>query len=672
MDTNVQRLSESVFGGLCRIIGTSQQVAMRRDMMDIMDLLLKKSIKSEYSTTVLTGSQREGFKLFEGSPKADRDSMTWPNDHRVFWNIAQLQNCKKGHIPLFADRSDSSPGYTLLQLITRPIFRDHEQSTCVRIKDKFYLSSSVYRKINMIFPGSFEHGPCSRGVIVGKVHYDFASCFASDFWPPSASSWIKRCHSWPHPRVVDEIVKNGCHFAAIGHKLGNHENNEWRISFRFAELKLVYTMNHCQFLMYGLLKIFLKEVIIPRLGEEVELLSSYHMKTAVFWVLQQNITPHWCPQNLLDCFWICFKLIIKWVYEGTCPNFFIPKNNMFLTKIYGNSQRTLFQKLYTLYEIGLKSLLHSPSIGPYLTAVLENPRLRVSTDERSLVTEFDVFLERLLEIYQNDAYPFKRFSSCMHLLKIVEQIINLPLTQNHVAMLQKRTAFILKSTAFMLNMYTSSKVKKIRHIADKVSLRLLKLAVKFGFDSDLLYIAMYYYKTSRHEKAISVLKMIMRKFEHEYFIYNGNVRIHPKRLPKQMRPVVTQDIKLLRNICYLNELRLEQIVQHDLHSLLFIPPVVMFHLLEFLCYKQTNLVEARSALFQLQLQIHFCPDNVGEPMREIFWQILGNCQQMSGYPLDALYSYQRSLQQLRANRIQTATIIRIIIAIYKIIGIYHM
>ena len=34
-----QRISESVFMGLCRIIGTSEQVLMRREIIDISDKL---------------------------------------------------------------------------------------------------------------------------------------------------------------------------------------------------------------------------------------------------------------------------------------------------------------------------------------------------------------------------------------------------------------------------------------------------------------------------------------------------------------------------------------------------------------------------------------------------------------------------------------------------------
>ena len=151
-------------------------------------------------------------------------------------------------------------------------------------------------------------------------------------------------------------------------------------------------MNHCQFLTYGLLKIFLKEVINQQLDETNELLCSYHMKTVVFWVIQQNAIPLWCPQTFLFGFWVCFKLLLKWVYEGVCPNFFIPRNNMFLSKVHGSAQRSLFQKLHGLYEKGLVCLLQCPSIRSYITDVLYNPSVSICTDKDSIMSEYDYMI----------------------------------------------------------------------------------------------------------------------------------------------------------------------------------------------------------------------------------------------------------------------------------------
>lgn len=76
-------------------------------------------------------------------------------------------------------------------------------------------------------------------------------------------------------------------------------------------------MNHSQFLTYGLLKLILKEVLNHQIDENNTLLCSYHMKTPVFLAIQQNTLHHWCSQNLLASFWVCFKLLHKWINKGT-------------------------------------------------------------------------------------------------------------------------------------------------------------------------------------------------------------------------------------------------------------------------------------------------------------------------------------------------------------------
>lgn len=324
---------------------------------------------------------------------------------------------------------------------------------------ELYISSSKYKQIiqNIFFPESTSHGPCSSGSI-GHVEYDLARCFVCDFWPPSASSWIDRCHSWPPPNVVDDIVKSGCHFVAIGHKLGNQADNEWGVSFSQAEHKLVYAMNHTQFLIYGLLKLFLKEIINKGIRDEEKLLCSYHIKTSVLWAIQQSTLRQWCPQNILDGFWICFKLLLRWVYEGVCPNFFIPQNNIFLSKSFIHEQKNLFRQLYGLYEKGIALLLHSPSLRIAMTQVLCNPSIQVHV--RTVVSEVEFDVDFFHEIIESDILHPPNLQHSMVALLTAENLIRSPLTQYQVVTVQKLITTILQSTAFILsNMhnYTAGK-----------------------------------------------------------------------------------------------------------------------------------------------------------------------------------------------------------------------
>ena len=476
---------------------------------------------------------------------------------------------------------------------------------------------------------------------------------------------MDRCYSWPPPHVVNDIVRSGCHFVPIGHKLGNHPDNEWRISFSQAEQKLVYAMNHTQFLTYGLLKLFVKE-INNGLSENEKLLCSYHMKTAIFWTIQRNTIVHWCPQQLLAGFWACFKLLLKWVYEGFCPNFFIPENNMFLNKVHGVAQRNLFAKLYGLYEKGIAFLLQSPSISSYIRAVLCNPRLSISTDEHSLISEVVLDKEIFHEIGKNEKAPqIHNLHCCIEYLQLVQQLIRSPRPQYQITTLQKLTATLLQSTAFLLHeMYSfTSGVNKQMYIADKRSCYMLKLAAKFGSVSDLLYIALYCHKTLRYKEALSVLEMTKVKLAQPSLMYNRHVdpesyteAVGGKSWSTKMNQAVAYDILLNYHICYINELTPEQQIALENRRPLLIPPFILLHMLEFLCCRHVDPMRAQAALDDLQVLVHLDREVfVPELHRDISWEILGICQQMAGNHQAALYSYHQSLTQYHPLKIQSAT-----------------
>ncbi|XP_078340385.1 uncharacterized protein LOC144617476 [Crassostrea virginica] len=666
IDAGFQHLCESVFVRLCQIVGTSVQVTIRRETNDIAEMVERRVADNDDVIKMLSGSRREGSKL-KGS---DLDYMYWWNNHRVIWDMSQSEHYyTENKTLILSDSSESPPGFTLLELRTLTPYRE-VQSACVPMNDRLYISSFLFRQQTQThhYPGSIGHGPCESGK-VGGVEYDVACSFACDFWPRSASSRIDRCHSWPDREVVNEIVRNGCHFVPIGHPLGLHEQEEWRISFSLAEHKLVHSMNHCQFLTYGLLKIFLKEVIDKQSEETNKLLCSYHMKTVIFWVIQQNAVLLWCPQNLLAGFWICFKLLLKWVYEGVCPNFFIPENNLFLSKVHGSAQRKLFLELHGLYEKGLDCLLQCPSIKSYITNALYNPRLSICTNEDRMISECDHDKELFTEIYRNTLYSPKNLDHCIKYLHTIELMIGEPLTQYQFLMLQLSTAAILQSTAFTVhNMYTNTGFNKQMYIADRMSCHMLKLAAKFGCISDMMYIAMFYCKTFRYREALYITEMIKVKLAQPGLMYSGHV--HPERYTEavggqswstKMRQAVAHDIKLNSYTCHINELTPEQ--QSALQNKkvgLAIPLFVLLHLVEFLCYRHIDTTLAQIALEELQLLVHHDQGlYVLDLYRDISWEILGICQQMTGNLQAALYSYQQSLTQYPLNKIHNATQMRI-------------
>uniref|UniRef100_K1R3Q2 Uncharacterized protein n=1 Tax=Magallana gigas TaxID=29159 RepID=K1R3Q2_MAGGI len=197
-----------------------------------------------------------------------------------------------------------------------------------------------------------------------------------------------------------------------------------------------------------------------------------------------------------------------------------------------------------------------------------------------------------------------------------------------------------------------------------MSSHMLILAAKFGCVSDMLYIAMYYYKTLRYRKALSVIEMTKVKLAQPYLMYRGCIdreryteAVGGQSWSTKMRQAVAGDITLVSEICYISELMPEQnsALQNKM-VIVFIPAFVMLHFLEFLCYRHIDTTLSQAALDELQVLVHHDQGlYINDLYRDISWEILGICQQITGNLQPALYSFQQSLTQYPYNKIQTAT-----------------
>ena len=192
---------------------------------------------------------------------------------------------------------------------------------------------------------------------------------------------------------------------------------------------------------------------------------------------------------------------------------------------------------------------------------------------------------------------------------------------------------------------------------------MLKLAAKFGCVSDLLYIAMYLYKTFRYRKALSVIEMTKVKLAQPGLMHSTHV--HPERYTEavggrswsyKMRHAVAYNIKLYNDICYIFELTPEQQSSSFNHEkILLYPPYILLHMLEFLCCRHVDPMRAQAALDDLQVLVHHDQGVLPLWHRGISWEILGICQQMTGNRQAALYSYRQSLRQYPYQKIDSAT-----------------
>lgn len=125
------------------------------------------------------------------------------------------------------------------------------------------------------------------------------------------------------------------------------------------------------------------------------------------------------------------------------------------------------------------------------------------------------------EIENNDSYllNLQNFIEARYLL---EQMIFSHRTNYQIIILQTLLASILQKIAFLLsNMYSSRCLNKF---VDKLSCQILRRAAKIGYVSDILYLAVYYYKSFQYREALSIIKLAKVKLAKPYIMYLGKPR----------------------------------------------------------------------------------------------------------------------------------------------------
>ncbi|KAK3108828.1 hypothetical protein FSP39_016682 [Pinctada imbricata] len=373
-DAGLRHLSCGLYEIVTHEIGSEETIRVRRIMGQIGDEL--KEINSNGSSHVKqlrSGSMAEGFNF----RTSDLDVMVVYMGIKVITDDVRFQPVSnQNEIILKMETDKTRPGFSLLRLL---LPQDHRidcdecfNKFCVNYQNGRYLSNIIWKEETKRFiQDPIIHGPCESG-IHGDTETDVAHCLRCSKWPTSTYPCLQRLarRGWPSLKVLSRIIENGCHVVPIGDKSSDKEEIEWRLSFSEAEKTLIHEMNHCQFLTYGLLKIFLKESINTR-QDVGDLLCSYFLKTAVLWEIV-NSDRAWIKHDFLKWFWICFRRLISWVSNGYCPNFFIPENNMFFGKIHGRSQQVLLRHLMSFHRMGYKCFIACASLFRQFVPLLGN------------------------------------------------------------------------------------------------------------------------------------------------------------------------------------------------------------------------------------------------------------------------------------------------------------
>ena len=658
-EVNLNEFSKALYLDVSEELGYESVIKLRRTISKLKDkvngLFTIKASKPEFIFSL--GSRGEGLRM----SASDEDIMFVKRDALVVNDVEQAESAIKANpnMPVMLMKTEhAKPGYVRLKLETSTYENKLIFNSRYVFDGNTYISSARFRNFgfNKLERYAYEHGPVTT-TKHGRLERDIAVCLPCTTLPKAVNVWRDRCkqYDWPSGDLVEECVSLGCQLAPIGSKGSLYEKLEWRISFVLMEQKLLLAMNHCQFLCYCILKIYLND-ILSKVEDVKECISSYIMKTIVLWEIQQNREHMWMPETLLQAVRCCLERLSSYIRDKNCPNFFIPENNMFENKLNGYQHQNLQEYLDQLMKERLCGLYESTSIDvPYLVfQVLINARqsIEISLDESLYVTNEDIEKQTWQEISAQSTFILPRVTDLSDLkqlscaLKEFQEDDSLSELEQTVvkAWISAATVYL---TAHNFKELTAPDVDEVKFAK---SLKILRACDHKGSVA-LLYLATLLYVTKRYESCLEVIR-------------DSNERINDGFLQVVHISVNLQLVEMgleLESNFIRNQLSVQD-------SFLHIYPRLYASMLSVLCHHHLKDTLGAETEFQLLQEIHTEVDYTHVlSFQEISWEIVGICGEIIGNYSQAYQSYVRALKSPRFFLTDKAPLVRILCLIYKLL-----
>ncbi|XP_060600956.1 uncharacterized protein LOC132754359 [Ruditapes philippinarum] len=264
-------------------------------------------------------------------------------------------------LPVYISRNGCISGYCKLKI-------DYDIMYIIEIKlelnifkndnNEYFLSSKLFRE-KLLPGGCVPENPnkpifTCNGPAMTCGDLDIVICLEIHQWPVEAIKWKtrERKNNWPSKMTLDSLdSKVSCYVVPIGSKSSREQDMEWRISFTEIERHLIWSMNDTQFKCFVLLKALNKQYLKG-------IISSYHIKNVALWLCEESPETDWKSELLVQCVRNGLLKLAEYVKKGNLPQYFVPKNNLFLHKNHSEKRKakTLIDAVLGDLHIKISSL----------------------------------------------------------------------------------------------------------------------------------------------------------------------------------------------------------------------------------------------------------------------------------------------------------------------------
>ena len=586
--SEIRKWSKYTYEYLRRHLGDENLVKARRILMDNQFSCMGRKADS----MMPSGSKAEGLDI----KTSDLDIMSIEG---LAHEIDGETFIKEGY--LYDSTSDEcNPGYTFISMVSNSVIARSVGSDEFRSAMKFNKQCIPYFVE--------DHGP-SLSLSLGCNDFDVAHCLETQEWPRIACEWKyrKRWFEWPDFDTVSLISQSGCHIVPKGRMKHSFQTEQWRLSFSKAENVLIRSFNHTQFMVYGGLKILFQEAYIEMRHAYKDFISSYVLKTALFWVSEENEIAIWYPENTLYCMILCLDRVEKWIQEINCPNYFVRVNNMFCDKYPVESIPELLH-IVSVVKRNMLRFIWQCEILKHSSVELNYVSTCQKTEENIVICclNFIAFSKGLVcGLASVSSSNAERWS-------IVNEIFHCRLPKQVKQMLYPFFSHFIGDN---VESYSNKKM----YYFNKLYLKYILCCNKMEMIGAKVNMASWFYKQQRYNDALVVLDLILQRLKFASY-YSSEQIIHidtPEGIIVRQHASVMEKMKFTLEMIIIPkgsmlvpcELHAFFDISHSVVPFVAINPMTYCNVLKFLCFHRKGLVNERTvSLIDLQNVQYFGRD----------------------------------------------------------------
>ena len=497
----------------------------------------------------------------------------------------------------------TSPGYCMLRYIAGPVFS--EDLYCLSKAARVYLSSSKFLDKCITFSAGIAS---SIGPVVVEGCQRSTCTLPVIGWPSIAKDWIKRDRKrcWPNQETLSKVVREGCHCVPVGQRSSSKRNMEWQLSFSVAESTLMQSIDHASFKLYQVLKILIYERLNTTDGCQ-NIVSSYMVRTLVFWMCEDKLTNFICSENLIHNIQKCLSQLEDWIRHGFVPHYFLPERNLLKEKLRPLQRAKVLERLIMLKSEVLNELFSCPSFKGIKVDVECDPPLAVESlelapDEMNMRCEFE-FFEKVGGVY----FSRLQWSRALQMLENFESAYEMDslsdLQGSIVKQMYYRVANAIGKVAYRVA-YNSYSNKK-RHSMVCISEAFLRIGCSCDVTSGKLSLASLYFCLNKIRKCLSITDLALCGITPFTVYYRNFERVSSNESRRQqykdvissddlplslkMKRACVTDVEIIRTSHLWPEAISMEVEIHPKETrLISVPALIYLHFLRFLCFETAN------------------------------------------------------------------------------------